>query len=75
MAKRLGVVVGFKDKTSCLKKKLNASRPSEHPPVRGKSVKTFRLDHRLQRHNQRIGCQPEKFTLHGGHFEKQDQIG
>ena len=28
----------------CLKKNLNASRPSEHPPVRGKSVKTFRWD-------------------------------
>ena len=27
-------------------KKLNASRPSEHPPVRGKNVKTFRWDHR-----------------------------
>ena len=24
-----------------LKKKLNASRPSERPPVRGKDVKTF----------------------------------
>ena len=32
-----------------LKKNLNASRPSEHPPVRGKNVKTFiRWDHRLQ---------------------------
>ena len=30
-------------------KNLNASRPSEHPPVRGKNVKTFsRWDHRLQ---------------------------
>ena len=25
----------------CLKKKMNASTPSEHPPVRGKNVKTF----------------------------------
>ena len=33
----------------CLKKSLNASRPSEHPPVRGENVKTFRWDHRLQR--------------------------
>ena len=32
-----------------LKKNLNASRPSEHSPVRGgKSVKTFRWDDRLQ---------------------------
>ena len=23
------------------------SRPSEHPPVRGENVKTFRWDHRL----------------------------
>ena len=28
----------------CLKKNLNAPRPSEHPPVRGKNVKTFRWD-------------------------------
>ena len=35
----------------CLKKKMNASRPSEHPPVRRKNVKTFRWDHRLQRKN------------------------
>ena len=32
----------------CVKKNLNASRPSEHPPVRGENVKTFRWDHRLQ---------------------------
>ena len=31
----------------CLKKNLNASRPSEQPLVRGKNVKTFRWDHRL----------------------------
>ena len=29
-----------------LEKNLNASRPSEHPPVRGENVKTFRWDHR-----------------------------
>ena len=34
-----------------LKKNLNASRSSEHPPVRGKDVKTFRWDHRLQIQN------------------------
>ena len=36
---------------NCLKKNLNASRPSEHPPVRGENVKTFRWDHRLRRPN------------------------
>ena len=30
------------------KKTQNAPRTSEHPPVRGKNVKTFRWDHRLQ---------------------------
>ena len=34
-----------------LKKNLNASKPSEHPPVRGENVKTFRWDHRLQIQN------------------------
>ena len=33
---------------SILKKNQNASRLSEHPPVRGKNVKTFRWDHRVQ---------------------------
>ena len=28
---------------NCLKKNLNASRPSEHPPVMGGNVKTFRM--------------------------------
>ena len=38
---------------SCLKKiKLDASRPSGHPPVKEENVKTFRWDHnRLQRQN------------------------
>ena len=36
------------DSSSSLKKNLNASRLSEHPPVRGKNVKTFRWDYRLQ---------------------------
>ena len=35
----------------CSKKNLSASRRSEHPRVRGKNVKTFRWDHRLQRPN------------------------
>ena len=39
------------DSSSCLKKNLNVSRPSEHPPVRGKNVKTFRWDYRLQIQN------------------------
>ena len=30
------------------KKSEHVSRPSEHPPVRGGDVKTFRWDHRLQ---------------------------
>ena len=64
-------------KCSCLKKKMNASRPSELSPPGGKNVKTFRWDRRLQRQNpfmafivvsyiERIGCPPEKLTLHGG---------
>ena len=35
----------------CLKKKMNASRPSEHPPVGAGNVETFRWDYRLQRQN------------------------
>ena len=35
----------------CLKKNQDAPRPSEHPPVRGENVKTFRWDHRLQIQN------------------------
>ena len=35
----------------CLKKKQNAPRPSEHPPVRRENVKTFRWDHRLHIQN------------------------
>ena len=37
--------------TYCLKKNLNVSRPSEHPPVREKNVNTFRWDHGLQIQN------------------------
>ena len=33
------------------KKNMNASRPCEHPQVRGENVKTFRWDHRLQIQN------------------------
>ena len=43
----------------CSKKNMNAPRPSEHPPVRGKKCQNVS-------HIQRIGCQPEKTTLHGG---------
>ena len=39
------------DREMFLKKKLNASEPSEHPPARRKNVKTFRWDHRLQIQN------------------------
>ena len=31
----------------CVRENMDASRPSEHPPVRGENVKTFRWDHRL----------------------------
>ena len=41
----------FPSRTCSLKKNLNASRPSGHPPVRGENVTTFRWDHRLQRQN------------------------
>ena len=43
----------FKLKLCCLKKNMNnASRSSEHPPVRGGGdAKTFRWDHKLQRQN------------------------
>ena len=35
----------------CLRKNLNASRHSEHNPVKGGNVKTFRWDHRVQIQN------------------------
>ena len=44
----LNFVVGDVD---FLKKNQNAPRPSEHPPVMGKKVKTFRWDQRLQIQN------------------------
>ena len=40
--------LGNTQRVSCLNKNLNEPRPSEHPPVRGENVKTFRWDHRLQ---------------------------
>ena len=53
----------------CLKENLNASRPSEHPPVREENVKTFSgiigCKDKTSSHIQRIGCQLEKITLHG----------
>ena len=56
MSKRIlvGEIIDYKDKDLfhfCLKNELNASRPSEHPSIRGKNVKIFRWDHRLQRRN------------------------
>ena len=64
MSKCLGGIIGCKYETSswhlngfpdgsnigsrCLKKNLSASRLSEHPPVKGETVKTFRWNHRLQ---------------------------
>ena len=43
--------VTFSLQTKCLKKNVNASRPSEHPSIRGENVKTFGWDHRLQVQN------------------------
>ena len=49
--------IGCKDKATTLylngflKKNQSALRPSEHPPVRGENVKTFRWDQRLQIQN------------------------
>ena len=34
-----------------LRKNQNTPRPSEHPPVRGENIKTFRWDHRVQIQN------------------------
>ena len=45
----INIVIGEVDSQLRIKKKQqNAPRPSEHPPVRGGKVKTFRWDHRLQ---------------------------
>ena len=41
-------MVGVNLMSTVSKKNLHASRPSEHPPVWGGNVKTFRWDHRLQ---------------------------
>ena len=47
-----------------LKKNLNASGPSEHPPVRGKNVKTFSgWVYRLQRQNLFIVHEAEIFRV------------
>ena len=45
------VTVFFSTIDALVKKNLNAPRPSEHPPVRGENVKTFRWDHRPQIQN------------------------
>ena len=44
---------------------MNASRPSEHPPVRGDNFKTLLL-FVVVSCIQRIGYQPEKYFIHGG---------
>ena len=41
----------------CLKKNLNASRPFEHPPVRGGNIKTFRWNQRLYKLADKFGCE------------------
>ena len=43
----LPVVLRLRDQLFYLKKNQNAPRPSEHPPVRGGEIKTFRWDQRL----------------------------
>ena len=64
-------MVDCKYKTSsscCLKKNQNArrqTRPSEHPPVRGKKM-SKRLGGIIGCNIQRIGCQPEKLLYTGG---------
>ena len=45
-----GVVIIY-DSSTIEPYNVNASKPSEHSPVRGENVKTFRWDHRLQRQN------------------------
>ena len=53
-----------------LKKNQNTPGPSEHPPVRGgemsKCLGGSTAASTVVSHIQRIGCQPEKTTLHGG---------
>ena len=48
---KLGISALYFVIVSGLKKNQDAPRPSEHPPVRGKNVKTFRWDHRPQIQN------------------------
>ena len=55
-----------------MKKNMNVSKPSEYPPNEGeKSSKRLLVDGKILllfvvSHIQRIGCQVEKATLHGG---------
>ena len=52
----------------CLQKNQNAARPSEHPPVRGENVKTFRWDHSL-------GCKYKTSSWHSNGFHYGSNIG
>ena len=52
----------------CLKKNLNASRPSEHPPVKEKNVKTFGL-------GGIIGCKDKTSSWHLNGFPDRSNIG
>ena len=52
----------------CLKKNLNVSRPSEHPPVRGKKMSTF-LGDRI------IGCKDKNSSWHLIGFPDGSNIG
>ena len=69
---RSSTTVFFKALCS-LKKHLNASRPSEHPPVRGKNVKTFRWDHRPQLQNLLLNsvCSSSKINYSGRRCQRQ----
>ena len=49
-----------------MKKNQNAPRPSERPPVRGGKCQMVLVVVVVVSHIQRIGCQPEKTSLHGG---------
>ena len=59
-----GMVRRFIMVVCCLKKNQSTPRPSEHPPVMGEKVAQLFVV--VVSHIQRIGCQPEKSTLHGG---------
>ena len=64
----LYVVPILQNEMRILKKNQNAPRPSEHPPLRGKNVKTFRWDHSL-------GCKYKTSSWHLNGFPYGGDIG